>query len=65
MVNFNDPNQMNWCEAHPLYSIIILSLTIAAFTWGVLRFVIDENKENTLKVQIEKIKTEQAILTKR
>lgn len=48
----------NWFKDHPTPSIIGYTFLIASTTWAISYFVIDENKINLYKAQIETKRTE-------
>ena len=47
----------NWFRDHPTYTIICHSIFIAATIWCTSSFILDENKVNLYKAQIENEKT--------
>jgi len=47
----------NWFESNPTKSIITYTLVIVTFTWAASFFVLDENKVNLYKAQVENEKT--------
>jgi len=47
----------NWFQEHPITTIISHTVLVAASTWAVSYFVIDENKVNYYKAQVENERT--------
>ena len=43
----------NWFESNPTKSILIYTFFVAGFTWGVSNFILDENRVNLYKAQVE------------
>lgn len=52
----------NWLEHNQTTSVIVYSLLIAGATWGTSYFILDENKVNLFKAQVENEKTKSSQL---
>jgi hypothetical protein len=48
----------NIIERHPGYTLLLMSIAVMTTTWAILTFVLEDNKINFYKAQIESIKAE-------
>lgn len=48
----------NIIERHPGYTLLVVSIGVMTITWAILTFVLEDNKVNFYKAQIESVKAE-------
>ena len=46
----------NVIERHPGYTLLLVTLTVMTATWGILTFVLEDNKIAFYKAQVESVK---------
>lgn len=48
----------NIIERHPGYTLLLVTISVMTITWAILTFVLEDNKVNFYKAQIESVKAE-------